>query len=354
MSLLFSPLEIREVLFKNRIFVSPMCQYSSEGGLPNDWHMIHLGSRAAGGAGLVIVEATSVSPEGRISPADSGMWEDKQAQAYRRITDFIKSQGSVPGIQLAHAGRKASTKVPWTGNGPLGAHEGAWETMAPSGIPFAANYPVPKEMSEKDITDVIDQFRAAARRSLAAGFEVVEVHMAHGYLLHQFLSPLTNKRKDAYGGGLRDRAKLPLEAAKAVREAWPKGLPVFVRISATDWVEGGWDIGQSVQLAKWLKEIGIDLIDCSSGGLLPDVKIPAGPGFQLRFSEAVRREAKVLTGGVGMIIEPLQAEQIIVSGLADAVIIGREFLRDAYWPLHAAQKLGFDVKWPNQYLRVKP
>ena len=354
MSLLFSPLEIREVLFKNRVFVSPMCQYSSEDGMPNDWHMVHLGSRAAGGAGLVIVEATSVSPAGRISPADSGMWEDKHGQAYRRITDFIKSQGSVPGIQLAHAGRKASTKIPWTGIGPLGAHEGAWETLAPSGIPFASSYPVPKEMSEKDITDVIDQFRAAAQRSLAAGFEVVEVHMAHGYLLHQFLSPLTNKRKDAYGGGLRDRAKLPLEAAKAVREAWPKGLPVFVRISATDWVEGGWDIGQSVQLAKWLKEIGIDLIDCSSGGLLPDAKIPAGPGFQLRFSEAVRREAKILTGGVGMIIEPLQAEQIIVSGLADAVIMARAFMRDAYWPLHAAQKLGVDIKWPNQYLRVKP
>ena len=354
MSALFSPLEIREVLFKNRVFVSPMCQYSSEDGMPNDWHMVHLGSRAAGGAGLVIAEATSVSPAGRISPADSGMWEDKHGQAYRRITDFIKSQGSVPGIQLAHAGRKASTKIPWTGIGPLGAHEGAWETLAPSGIPFASSYPVPKEMSEKDITDVIDQFRAAAQRGLAAGFEVVEVHMAHGYLLHQFLSPLTNKRKDAYGGGLRDRAKLPLEAAKAVREAWPKGLPVFVRISATDWVEGGWDIGQSVQLAKWLKEIGIDLIDCSSGGLLPDAKIPAGPGFQLRFSEAVRREAKILTGGVGMIIEPLQAEQIIVSGLADAVIMARAFMRDAYWPLHAAQKLGVDIKWPNQYLRAKP
>ena len=354
MSALFSPLEIREVLFKNRIFVSPMCQYSSEDGMPNDWHMVHLGSRAAGGAALVIAEATSVSPAGRISPADSGMWEDKHAQAYRRITDFIKSQGSVPGIQLAHAGRKASTKIPWSGNGPLGAHEGAWETLAPSGIPFTNNYPVPKEMSEKDIMDVIDQFRAAAQRSLAAGFEVVEVHMAHGYLLHQFLSPLTNKRKDRYGGGLRDRARLPLAAAKAVREAWPKGLPVFVRISATDWVEGGWDIAQSVQLAKWLKEIGIDLIDCSSGGLVPDAKIPAGPGFQLRFSEAVRREAKILTGGVGMIIEPLQAEQTIVSGLADAVIMAREFLRDAYWPLHAAQKLGVDIKWPNQYLRAKP
>jgi 2,4-dienoyl-CoA reductase-like NADH-dependent reductase (Old Yellow Enzyme family) len=354
MSVLFSPLEIREVLFKNRVFVSPMCQYSSEDGMPNDWHMVHLGSRAAGGAGLVIVEATSVSPAGRISPADSGMWEDKHAQAYKRITDFIKSQGSVPGIQLAHAGRKASTKVPWTGTGPLGAHEGAWETLAPSAVPFANNYPAPKEMSEKDIMDVIDQFRAAARRSLAAGFEVVEIHMAHGYLLHQFLSPLTNKRKDAYGGGLRDRAKLPLEAAKAVREAWPEGLPVFVRISATDWVEGGWDIGQSVQLAKWLREIGIDLIDCSSGGLVPDAKIPAGPGFQLRFSEEVRREAKILTGGVGMIVEPLQAEQAIVSGLADAVLIARAFLSDAYWPLHAAQKLGVDVKWPNQYLRVKP
>ncbi len=354
MSQLFTPLRLRDVEFRNRVFVSPMCQYSSDDGLPTDWHLVHLGSRAVGGAGLVMVEATAVSPEGRISPWDSGIWHDGHAEAFARITRFVRAQGAVPGIQLAHAGRKASVDVPWRGGRPLGPTEKGWEPIAPSAVPFAPGYPLPREMTAADIGAVVAAFTAAARRALAAGFEVVELHMAHGYLLHEFLSPLANQRRDEYGGSLRGRARLPLEVAAAVREAWPERLPLFVRISATDWVEGGWDLGQSIQLARWLKELGVDLVDCSSGGTVPSASIPMGPGYQVPFAAAIRREAGIATGAVGLITEPAQAEQIVATGQADAVLLARELLRDPYWPLRAARALGADIPWPPQYLRAKP
>ncbi len=350
---LFSPLFIGNLKLKNRIFVSPMCQYSSVEGMPNDWHLVHLGSRATGGAALVIAEATAVSPEGRISPGDLGIWSDKHAEAFKRITDFIKSQGAVPGIQIAHAGRKASTKIPWLGSGALTDEEGAWETLAPKKLAFADNYPGPKEMSLKDMEDVIRQFKEAALRSLQAGFQIIEIHMAHGYLLHEFLSPLTNKRNDEYGGSLEARINFPLKIARTVREALPGGFPLLVRISATDWMEGGWDLPQSIYLSRRLKEEGVDMIDCSSGGLVPDAKIPAGPGYQIPFAEAIKSEAGIMTAGVGLITKPEQADLIIKSGKADAVLLAREFLRDPYWPLHAASALGVDVRWPEQYKRAK-
>jgi 2,4-dienoyl-CoA reductase-like NADH-dependent reductase (Old Yellow Enzyme family) len=353
MSKLFSVLRLREVEFRNRIFVSPMCQYSSEDGMPNDWHFVHLGSRAIGGAALVMVEATAVSPEGRISPGDTGIWSDAHAEAFKRITAFIKSQGTVPGIQLAHAGRKASTDVPWRGGGFLREAEGGWQTLAPSPVPFREDETPPREMSPGDIEEVIAQFTDAARRSLAAGFEVVEIHMAHGYLLHEFLSPLSNQRSDEYGGSLEGRARFPLEVARAVRRAFPAGLPVFARISATDWVEGGWDLQQSIQLARWLKEAGVDLVDCSSGGVVPKVRIPAAPGYQTPFAASIRKEAGVATGAVGFITEPVQAEQIIAAGEADAVFLARAMLRDPYWALHAAKALQVDVAYPRQYERAK-
>jgi 2,4-dienoyl-CoA reductase-like NADH-dependent reductase (Old Yellow Enzyme family) len=350
MSKLFSPLQIRELQFKNRIFVSPMCQYSSKEGMPTDWHMVHLGSRAVGGAALVMVEATAVSAEGRISPADSGIWSDDHAKAFHPITNFIKSQSAVPGIQLAHAGRKASTKIPWQGTGSI---ENPWRIIAPSAIAYSENYPAPREMDQADMDRVTAQFEAAAKRGLAAGFQVVEIHMAHGYLLHEFLSPLANKRKDEYGGSFENRVRLPLQIAKTVRAAWPQDLPVFVRISSTDWVEGGWDLAQSVQFSTLLEEIGIDLIDCSSGGIISGVRISAGPGYQTAFAAEIRKQVGIKTGAVGMIVEPFQAEHIINTGQADAILMAREFLRDPYWPLHAAKKLGVDIPWPLQYLRAK-
>ena len=353
MSKLFSPLKIRDVELKNRIAVSPMCQYSSEDGMPTDWHLVHLGSRAVGGAALVIAEATAVSPEGRISPDDAGIWDEKHVIANTRITSFINSQNAVPGIQLAHAGRKASTFSPWKGSGKVNENEGGWQTIAPSAIPFAENYPMPKEMSKDDIQMVIDQFRKAAERSVKAGFKVIEIHMAHGYLMHEFLSPKSNQRKDEYGGKLENRCRLSIEVAKAVREVIPGGMPLFVRISATDWINDGWDIEQSVQLCKWLKETGVDLIDCSSGGNINKVSIPAGPGYQIPFSEKIKKEAGILTSGVGLITSPEQAEQIIKNGQADLVELARQMLRDPYWPLHAAKQLNVDVYWPNQYLRAK-
>lgn len=352
MSKLFSTLRLRELEFKNRVFVSPMCQYSSQDGIPTDWHLVHLGSRAVGGAALVMVEATAVSPEGRISPSDSGIWSDAHAQAFQPITAFIKSQASVPGIQIAHAGRKASTDAPWRGGKPLGKAEGAWQTIAPSPIAFG-HYPAPREMTQQDIETVVAQFANAARRSLDAGFEVVEIHLAHGYLLHQFLSPLSNHREDEYGGSFASRVRLPLRIAETVRQIWPDHLPVFVRISATDWAEGGWDLPQSIELSKSLRLIGVDLIDCSSGGLVPGVQIPLGPGYQAAFAEAIRHEVEIATGAVGMITEAQQAEEIISSGKADAVFLARGLLRDPYWPLHAAKSLGVDVRWPDQYLRAK-
>lgn len=353
-SKLFTPLRIRDLTFKNRILVSPMCQYSSRDGLANNWHLVHLGSRAVGGSALVISEATAVSPEGRISPGDLGIWSEKHALALMPVTDFIKSQNSIPGIQIAHAGRKASTASPLNGGGgPLSENEGGWQTLAPSAIPFDTNYPAPKEMNKNDIETVLQQFVQAATLSLKAGFEVAELHFAHGYLLHEFLSPLSNKRSDEFGGSLENRMRFPLMIAREVRNLWPGDKPVFVRISATDWAEGGWDIRQSVQFAQKLKEIGIDLIDCSSGAIIPHVKIPAGPGYQVPFSEAIKKETGILTGAVGMITDAEQAEDIIASGKADAVIIAREFLRNPYWPLHAASKLGAEIPWPVQYERAK-
>ena len=353
MSRLFSLLQLRTVTFRNRIFVSPMCQYSSRDGYPSDWHLVHLGSRAVGGAGLVMVEATAVSPEGRISPDDSGIWSDAHAEAFAPIARFIREQGAAAGIQLAHAGRKASTDRPWQGGGPLGPDQRGWQPIAPSPLPFAHDYPVPREATATDLEAVRSQFEAAARRARAAGFQVIEVHLAHGYLLHEFLSPLSNLRKDEYGGGLENRMRFPLSITRAVRDIWPQDLPVFVRISATDWAEEGWDLEQSVELCRRLKEQGIDLIDCSSGGLVPDAVIPAGPGFQTPFAASIRKEAGIATGTVGFITDPAQAEQIVATGLADAVFLARAMLRNPYWPLDAAKALKVDIPWPVQYLRAK-
>jgi 2,4-dienoyl-CoA reductase-like NADH-dependent reductase (Old Yellow Enzyme family) len=353
MSRLFSTFDLRSITFRNRIFVSPMCQYSSHDGLPTDWHFVHLGSRAVGGAGMVMVEATAVSPEGRISPEDSGIWTDAHAEAFAPIARFIREQGAVPGIQLAHAGRKGSCSLPWLGGAPLGVEACGWQPLAPSAVPFASGHPVPKALTRDEMKEIEVQFRSAARRALAAGFRVVEVHMAHGYLLHEFLSPLVNRRRDEYGGALENRLRYPLQVAKAVREEWPDALPLFVRISATDWVEGGWDIDQSVIFARQLKEIGVDLIDCSSGFAVPDEPVPFGPGFQVPFAARIRAEAGISSGAVGLITEPFQAEQIVATGQADVVLLGRQMLRDPYWPLHAAKALHVDVPWPNQYLRAK-
>lgn len=353
MSQLFSPLTLRELTFKNRIFVSPMCQYSSDNGLPTPWHMVHLGSRAVGGAAMVMVEATGVSPEGRISPDDSGIWSDAHAQAFKPITRFIKEQHSVPAIQLAHAGRKASTAAPWLGGGGLAPTERGWEPIAPSAIPFSETSLAPLEMTIDDIEQVSKQFDAAARHSLEAGFEVAELHAAHGYLLHEFLSPLSNHRTDEYGGSFENRTRLALRIAKSLREIWPAKWPVFVRISATDWADGGWDLDQSIRLSKAFKEIGIDLIDCSSGGLVPYAKIPLGPGYQVPFAQAIREQAHIATGAVGLITEAEQAEQIIAQGKADAVLLARAMLRDPYWPISAARTLGADIEWPVQYGRAK-
>jgi 2,4-dienoyl-CoA reductase-like NADH-dependent reductase (Old Yellow Enzyme family) len=354
MSTLFSPFKLRDVEFKNRIFLSPMCQYSSKEGMPNDWHLVHLGARAVGGASLIIMEATAVSPEGRISPCDSGIWSDDHAQAFKRITRFISEQGTVPGIQLSHAGRKASTDLPWLGEKPLAPSEGGWQVLAPSPLAFDEMHPVPRELTQKEIEEIISQFAAATHRSLEAGFKVVEIHMAHGYLLHEFLSPLSNQRTDEYGGSFENRVRLPLNVARVVRENWPSDLPLLVRISCTDWAEGGWDLAQSVELSRRLKEMGVDLIDCSSGGIMPHVKIPAGPGYQTPFSAMIRKMAGIATGAVGLIVNPHQAEQIVATGQADVIFMAREMLRNPYWPLHAAKVLGVDLTWPSQYRRAKP
>ena len=354
MTTLFEPLRLRGVTFRNRIFVSPMCMYSAEDGVANDWHLVHLGSRAVGGAALVMAEATGVSAEGRISPGDTGLWNARQVEAFRRITDFVAARGAVAGIQLAHAGRKASTDLPWKGGRPLAGGDGAWTTLGPSPIPFDQAFPPPREMTLADIDLVTDEFAAAAGLAVEAGFRVVEVHVAHGYLLHEFLSPLSNRRTDEYGGSLENRMRFPIRVARAVRQVFPAERPIFVRISATDWSEGGWDLPQSIELSKLLKKEGVDLVDCSSGGLVPNVKIPAGPGYQVPFAEAVRREAGIATAAVGMITEPRQAEEILATGRADAIVMARAFLRDPYWPLHAAQELGEDVNWPAQYGRAKP
>ncbi len=353
MSRLFSPLTLRAIEFKNRIFVSPMCQYSSSSIFPEDWHFVHLGSRAAGGAALVFTEATAVSPEGRISPQDLGIWSEDAIPAFQRVTSFIKTQGAIPGIQLGHAGRKASTDVPWKSRDSLTPEKGGWETVGPSPLPFDDRSPLPREMTAAEVEETTAEFVKAARRGLQAGFVVLELHMAHGYLFHQFLSPLTNCRKDRYGGSLENRLRFSLETAKAVRNAWPDSLPLFVRLSCTDWVEKGWNLEQSIELCRRLKTIEVDLIDCSSGGLVPDAVIPAGPGYQVPFAAAIRQQVGIATGAVGFITDPVQAEQIVSTGQADAVLLARELLRDPYWPLHAARVLGVNVSWPKQYERAK-
>jgi 2,4-dienoyl-CoA reductase-like NADH-dependent reductase (Old Yellow Enzyme family) len=353
MSRLFSQLQLRTVTFRNRIFVSPMCQYSSREGFPTDWHLVHLGCRAVGGAALVMVEATAVSPEGRISPNDSGIWSDAHSQAFAPIVQFIRDQGAVAGIQLAHAGRKASTDLPWQGGGPLGPDRRGWQPIAPSPLSFTRSHAVPREATVEDLETIRCQFEAATRRALSAGFQVIEVHLAHGYLLHEFLSPLTNLRRDEYGGNLQNRMRFPLIITGTIREIWPQNLPVFVRVSATDWAEGGWDVGQSVELCRRLKEQGIDLIDCSSGGLVDYAVVPSGPGFQTPFATTIRNEVGIVTGTVGFITDPVQAEQIVSTGLADAVFLAREMLRNPYWPMEAAKTLKVDIPWPLQYLRAK-
>lgn len=355
MAHLFDPLTIRDLEFGNRVFVSPMCQYSSEDGFAHDWHLVHLGSRAVGGAGMVMTEATAVLPEGRISPQDLGIWSDAHAEPLRRIVRFIHEQGSIAGMQLAHAGRKASTRRPWEGEGAVGENEGGWtDVMAPSAIPFNDNYPKPRALSRDGIQEIVDAFAAAARRACDAGIRVIEIHAAHGYLIHEFLSPLSNQRDDEYGGSFENRTRILREIVGAVRGAWPKGAPLFVRISATDWVEGGWDLEQSIALARELKLLGVDLIDCSSGGTVAHAKIPVGAGYQTPFAQRIREDAEILTGAVGLITAPAQAEHIINTGQADAVLMAREFLRDAYWPLCAAQELRQSVSWPVQYLRAAP
>jgi len=355
MSRLFDPLAIREVTFANRVFVSPMCQYSSDDGYANDWHFVHLGSRAVGGAGLVMTEATAVRPEGRISPQDLGIWSDGHIEMLTRIVSFIHEQGSIAGMQLAHAGRKASTRRPWEGQGAISESAGGWtKVVAPSALPFADTYPMPQALTLDGIQEVIAAFAAAARRACQAGFRVVEIHAAHGYLIHEFLSPLSNRREDNYGGSFENRTRLCREVVAAVRSAWPKELPLFVRISATDWIEGGWDIDQSVKLAGQLKPMGVDLIDCSSGGNVPHATIPVGAGYQTVFAERIRRQTGILTGAVGLITSAVQAEHIIRTEQADAVIMAREFLRDPYWPLRAARELEQPIAWPVQYLRAGP
>jgi 2,4-dienoyl-CoA reductase-like NADH-dependent reductase (Old Yellow Enzyme family) len=352
---LFDPLRIRDLTFANRVFVSPMCEYSSVDGFANEWHFVHLGSRAVGGAGLVITEATAVLPEGRISPQDLGIWSDAHIEQIARISRFIHAQGSVAGMQLAHAGRKASTRRPWDGQGRLTEAEGGWsKVVAPSALPFADNYPMPQALTHDGIREVVAAFAASARRAWEAGIRVIEIHAAHGYLIHEFLSPLSNQRDDEYGGSFDNRTRLLREVIDAVRAVWPARAPLFVRISATDWVDGGWDIEQSIALARVLKTLGVDLIDCSSGGNVSHAKIPLGPGYQTPFAERIRRDAGILTGAVGMITSPAQAQHIVTSGQADAVIMARELLRDPYWPLRAARELNQPVAWPAQYLRAGP
>ncbi|PYU05308.1 MAG: oxidoreductase [Acidobacteria bacterium] len=349
---LFSSIRLREVELKNRIVVSPMCEYSALDGHPQTWHLVHLGSRAVGGSGLVFTEATAVEERGRISLGDTGIYLDAHVESWRPIAKFIREQGAAPGMQLAHAGRKASVMVPWLGGKPLERKDGAWETVAPSAIAFDAGYPTPRALAIAEIVSLVKAFAKGAVRALEAGFEVLEIHAAHGYLLHEFLSPLSNHRRDEYGGSFENRTRLVVRVAEAVRNEWPERLPLFCRISATDWKEGGWDLPQSVELAKLLKRSGVDLIDVSSGGLVPNVKIPLGPGYQLPFAVAIRGEAGIATGGVGLITEPAQAETVLTNGQADLVFLAREFLRDPYWARRAAKQLGVTIKPPVQYERA--
>ncbi|MGF1923005.1 MAG: NADPH dehydrogenase NamA [Bacteroidia bacterium] len=353
MSLLFTPITIKNITLKNRIVVSPMCQYSARDGFANNWHLVHLGSRAVGGAALVIMEATAVSPEGRISIGDLGIWKDEQAEKLREITDFIHENGAIAGIQLAHAGRKASFDIPWENSHQLSVDKGGWNTVSASGLPFNPSDNIPLALDQEGIDQVKADFKSAAVRALSAGFKVVEIHAAHGYLLHQFLSPLSNQRNDQYGGSFENRTRLLLEIVDKVQEVWPDDNPLFVRISATDWAEGGWNEAESIQLAAKLKENGVDVIDTSSGGLTLAQEIPISLGYQVRFSAAIKAKADILTGAVGLITSAQQAESILQNGEADLIFLAREFLRDPYFPLHAAFELGDEVKWPSQYERAK-
>ncbi len=351
---LFSPLQLRSLTLANRIGVSPMCQYSSQDGFANDWHLVHLGSRAQGGAGLVIVEASAVSPEGRITPADMGIWKDEHIPMLQRIVRFVQSQGAHAGIQLAHAGRKASMTPPFLGERLLTSEEGGWTTVAPSALPFNERYSTPQALDKAGIDCVIEAFAAAAIRAHAAGFSFLEIHAAHGYLLHEFMSPLSNHRTDEYGGSFDHRVRIVLEVTEAVRKAWPNHSPLSVRISASDWVEGGWTIDDSVELAKLLRARGVDLIDCSSGGNVPNAKIPVAPGYQVPFAARIKKEAGISTAAVGMITEPIQANRIIAEGEADLVLLAREMLRDPYFAMHAAAAMDETASWPKQYLRAAP
>ena len=349
---LFDTFAQRSLQLRNRIVVSPMCQYSSVDGLPDDWHLVHLGSRAVGGAAVVLTEAVAVSAEGRISPVDAGLWNDAQAQAWARINAFITAQGAIAGAQLAHAGRKASTAAPWLGGTAVAPENGGWQVVAPSALAFNEVYPSPQALDEAGIAQVIADFRAAAVRALESGFQVIELHAAHGYLLHQFLSPLSNRRTDRWGGGYENRTRLVREVLVALREVWPERYPLWLRISATDWAEGGWEIEQSIELSRSLTALGVDLVDVSTGGLVPGVHIPVGPGYQVEFAARIRREAGIATGAVGLITRPQQAQDILVDGEADVVLLAREVLRDPYWPRRAAKALGVVIEAPLQYGRA--
>jgi 2,4-dienoyl-CoA reductase-like NADH-dependent reductase (Old Yellow Enzyme family) len=357
MSQLFTPIRLRDLDIRNRVWVSPMCQYSAVDGVPNAWHLVHLGSFARGGAGLVFCEASAVLPEGRISPQDTGIWDDRQQAEWASIVDFVHGQGARAGIQLAHAGRKASTVAPWKGRGPVPDDEGGWQPVAPSPIAFPGLRRDPRELTLNEIDGIVHAFAAASSRALAAGFDVVEVHAAHGYLLHEFLSPLSNHRGDAYGGSYPNRVRLLLEVVRAVRATLPSGTPLVVRISATDWSEGGWSVDDSVRLAALLHDSGVDLVDVSSGGNVPDAEITVGPGYQVEFARRIRTDAGIPTGAVGMITEPKQAEEVLASGSADVVLLARALLRDPHWALRAAHELGVPVgegvDWPPQYLRAR-
>ena len=354
MTTLFDPFTSRGLTLPHRIVVSPMCEYSSDDGFANDWHLVHLGSRAVGGAALVMTEATAVTPDGRISPQDLGIYKDAHVEILQRIVRFIHQQGSATGMQLAHAGRKGSTQRPWEGHSAVAPEDGGWIPVAPSAVPFSETYPRPQALETSEIRGILDAFRDAAIRAHNAGFDMIELHGAHGYLIHEFLSPLTNTRTDRYGGSFENRIRFSLEVVDAVRDVWPERSPLWLRISATDWVEGGWDVDQAVELAKRVRERGIDLIDCSSGGLAMNQKIAIGPGYQVPFAERIKREAAIPTGAVGLITTAKQADDIIRNGQADCVIMAREFLRDPYFPLHAAQELGVKLSWPAQYLRAAP
>lgn len=351
---LFSPLSLRGVTLRNRIALSPMCQYSAQDGMATDWHLVHLGARALGGAGLILAEATAVVPEGRISPQDLGIWKDEQVGPLARVVRFIREHGAVAGIQLAHAGRKASSARPWEGGAPLGPEAGGWfPVRGASPIPFAEGYPTPEPLDTEELAGIADAFGKGAERALDAGFQLLEIHGAHGYLLHSFLSPLSNRRTDDYGGSFENRTRLLREVVVGVRRVWPPELPLFLRISCTDWVEGGWRPDDSVALARMVGPLGVDLVDCSSGGGHPAAAPPVGPGYQTPFAERIRREAGILTGAVGLITDPVQADRIVRSGQADLVLLGRQLLREPAWPLRAARELGQKIEWPVQYLRAR-